>query len=90
METWGLPITEFKEFNKPMFVAEMRYARETVGNYKNVNFFTPENGAQLSGLMANAITGTPTLYDETSAIYYEEPFVNSWNELFSFLFTTLE
>ena len=55
LETWGLPITEFKAYGKPMLVAELEYARETVGHYQNVCFFNPLNSGQLAKLMANVI-----------------------------------
>jgi len=86
LETWGLPITEFKRYDKPMFVADVNYAKETVGDYKKVNFFDPDDAGQLAELMAKAIKGVPSPYDKTSAVNYKEPFVKSWNELFKFLF----
>lgn len=39
LETWGLPITEFKETGKPIIVADLPYAHETVGDYERVYFF---------------------------------------------------
>jgi len=38
LETWGLPITEAKQRGLAMFVADLPYARETVGNYDRVDF----------------------------------------------------
>jgi len=55
LETWGLPITEFKAYGKPMLVAERPYARETVGCYPSVCFFNPFDSQELAGLMAKAI-----------------------------------
>ena len=43
LETWGLPITEFKPTQKPMLVADLPYAHETVGDYQHVEFFDPDN-----------------------------------------------
>lgn len=40
LETWGLPITEAKALNKPLLVADLPYARETVGNCAAVSFLS--------------------------------------------------
>jgi len=58
LETWGLPITEFKAYGKPMLVAERPYARETVGRYASVCFFNPSNSHELADLMARVIDKT--------------------------------
>lgn len=81
LETWGLPISEFKQFNKPIFVSDLPYAKETVGNYEYVNFFNPNKPAQLSQLLINAIENK-LVFDKTQEIVYSEPFVNGWNDLF--------
>lgn len=47
LETWGLPITEFKRFGKPMIVADLPYAHETVGDYENVYWFNPTSEQSL-------------------------------------------
>lgn len=57
LETWGLPISEFKEYEKPMLVSDLDYAKETVGNYEKVNFFPPENYKTLAKLMEMHING---------------------------------
>ena len=84
LETWGLPISEFKQFNKPMFVSNLPYAKETVGNYELVSFFNPDNPVQLSELLMNAVENK-LVFDKTETIEYEQPFVNGWNELFATL-----
>lgn len=38
LETWGLPITEAKMWHKPLLVADLPYAHETVGDYDKVRF----------------------------------------------------
>lgn len=81
LETWGLPISEFKQFKKPMFVSNLPYAKETVGNYKYVSFFNSENAVQLSDLISNATEGK-FKFDKTDVIPRESPFVSSWGELF--------
>lgn len=47
LETWGLPISEFKEFNKPIILSDLAYSKETIGNYELVNFFNPNSVSDL-------------------------------------------
>jgi glycosyltransferase involved in cell wall biosynthesis len=84
LETWGLPISEFKQFNKPMLVADLPYAKETVGNYGYVNFFNPDNPIQLSELIIDAVENK-LVFNKTDVINYEQPLANSWDELFALL-----
>lgn len=35
VETWGLPISEFSEFNKPMLLADLPYTHETASGSKS-------------------------------------------------------
>lgn len=43
LETWGLPITEAKAFGKPLLVADLPYAHETVGNYAGARFVAADD-----------------------------------------------
>lgn len=85
LETWGLPISEFKQFNKPMLVSGLPYAIETVSEYSYVKFFDPLNANQLANYMIDFINDD-IKYDNTSAVKYEQPYVQNWNELFIKLF----
>ncbi len=80
-ETWGLPISEAKEFDKPVFAADLPYAHETAGKYNKVKFFDPDDILQLAKMMKDFISGN-IIYDETQEIRYEEPFARNWQELF--------
>lgn len=84
LETWGLPISEFKQFNKPMLVADLPYAKETVGRYDFVNFFNIDDAVQLSKLMIDFL-GNKLVCDKNNDINYEQPYVLGWGELFSTL-----
>lgn len=81
LETWGLPITEAKEFSKPVLIADLPYAHETVGNYKKVSFFDPTNSNMLASLMEKFIMNN-IKFDENTATTVTEPFTNSWAEIF--------
>lgn len=83
LETWGLPLTEAKEFNKPIFVSDLPYAKETIGKYDKVSFFNskkPNNLAEKIELfLKNQI-----IYDETLAS--NKPDFVGWNSIFDYIF----
>lgn len=84
LETWGLPISEFKQFNKPMFVADLSYAKETVGNYDYVRFFDVDDSVKLAKLIVDFLDNKIS-YDKNNPIEYQEPFVKGWDNLFETL-----
>jgi glycosyltransferase involved in cell wall biosynthesis len=84
LETWGLPITEFKETKRPMIVADLPYARETVGTYDSVAFFNQDDPAQLAQLMKGAIYGDP-VFERAQAKAIAPPFARNWSELWKIL-----
>ncbi len=84
LETWGLPITECKSFNKPMLVADLDYAHETVGEYDKVDFFSPEDDEQLARLMEKVISGRQE-FEGNLRTEVAEPFTHTWAELFKLL-----
>ncbi len=80
LESWGLPITEFKHFNKPIFLADLPYAYETLGEYRKAHFFNPYSPKELSLLMEKLIE------EKLEENYHEkvevdEPFCIGWNTL---------
>lgn len=80
LETWGLPITEAKALEKPMILADLSYAHETVGHYDRVRFCDPGEPRQLADLMLAAHRdgwrSTPV-----RATPVAEPFAENWSEL---------
>jgi glycosyltransferase involved in cell wall biosynthesis len=85
LETWGLPISEFKMYNKTIFASNLPYARETAGDYNKVVFFDPDNATELAELMENLIEETKIKYATTTATAYPQPFAENWEELFKLL-----
>jgi glycosyltransferase involved in cell wall biosynthesis len=84
IESWGLPVSEAKEFGKPVFVSDLPYARETVGKYDKACFFNPDDLERLTALMRDFMQGK-TVYDETAEVKYREPFVKNWDELVGYI-----
>jgi len=84
VETWGLPVTEAKEYGNSILIADLPYAKESVGKYDKAKFFDPDNAAQLANDMKTLIQGVLT-YDKTEPVKYQEPFTRNWDELIQFL-----
>jgi len=85
LETWGLPISEFKQFNKPILLAKLPYAEETIGDYDKVKFFNPEKPSELAMIIKELIEKDNITFDKTKAINYPDPNVESWKDLFEFI-----
>jgi glycosyltransferase involved in cell wall biosynthesis len=81
LESWGLPISEAKRFGKTLFLADLPYAHETVGDYDRVAFFCATEPAALADLvmryMRGATPAVPVARQTPSA-----PFAGNWPELF--------
>jgi len=88
LETWGLPITEGKAQRLPLLVADLPYARETVGIYDLVSFFPAESSEVLADLMQSMIEQTwrPTgnHHPDPAA-----PFAPDWASLWGILISGL-
>lgn len=85
LETWGLPISEFKQTGKKILLADLPYADETVGDYDNVDFFNPFSSEALANKMEAQILGNdcPNKSHKLRAIDY--PVTNTWSELFDII-----
>ncbi|MFC3353468.1 glycosyltransferase family 4 protein [Sphingobacterium zeae] len=81
-ESWGLPITEFSAYGKPMLLADLPYAHDTAAGSKWVSFFNPDDpsalAAQMSALMRGDRSFLKTVPKETLA----QPFALNWTDLF--------
>jgi glycosyltransferase involved in cell wall biosynthesis len=84
LETWGLPISEFKQTRKPILAADLPYAHETVGSYDAVCFFPPSDAVFLSELMQKEIQGIG-IHNPSVATPVSEPFAADWGDLLAML-----
>jgi len=85
VESWGLPISEYAAYNKPMILADLPYAHETAAGAKIVSYFNPDSAQDLSNKMRMALNGELTLFNDEPLIHYKEPFANDWKDLFNIL-----
>jgi len=84
LETWGLPLTEFQRYKKPIFAIDLPYALETIGNYDKAYYFSPNQPAALAALISNYVNDDLPNPIMNKAI--EAPDFRNWNSLFDFIF----
>lgn len=80
LETWGLPISEFKRTGKPMILADLPYAHETLGEYDKAVFFNPENEEELGRKIADMLKGNIT-YSKHENKSIVQPYAEGWSDL---------
>jgi glycosyltransferase involved in cell wall biosynthesis len=86
LETWGLPLSEFKSFHKPILAADLPYAYEAIGNYDQVSFFNPNDAKSLADKMALIILENESQpWQSISIKQPEEPFTNTWKDMIRFI-----
>ena len=84
LETWGLPISEAKSLGLPIICVDLPYARETSGNYNNVQFCNADNAADWVEKMLSIIENNwiPLSVRQEKP---ETPFFDGWSGLLKFL-----
>lgn len=81
LETWGLPISEFKQFNKPIILSELPYAYETVGDFDKCLFFNPDSAEELKKQMLKIINKEGKFIKNKKNIN-KELYIENWKGLF--------
>lgn len=84
LETWGLPLSEFKFTNKPIIASNLPYAKESVGEYGKVVFFSPNDAEELAFKMSQIINET-IIWKPTKEIVCANPYTQSWYELLNLI-----
>jgi len=84
LETWGIPITEFKATGKPILAANLPYAHETVNAYAQVAFFEIGDDSQLAEMMRQAAS-CGDVFGASEEIVPDDPFSRKWSDLWSIL-----
>lgn len=83
LETWGLPISEFIPFNKPMIVADLPYAYETAMGAKQTAFFNTESAEDLMARMSEVIEGNLSHFKLVPKEAESDDVVYTWTNLFN-------
>ena len=85
VETWGLPISEFKPSGKPMILADLPYAHESAAGAGKVSFFPVLDEKTLARQMELAIRGNFRNFEGCMRAPVAEPFAKDWDALFTLL-----
>ena len=84
LETWGLPLSEAKAFNKSILAANLPYAKETIGDYETVSFFDIENPKELAQHITDYVNKT-IQFEGNSTTFDKNDQLNDWNSIFDYL-----
>lgn len=85
LETWGLPLSEFRSYNKPILAADLPYSHESVAGASKVRFFDPENPRDLADAMMDVINDDYSSFSVAPELDLKTPFSESWDGLFRIL-----
>lgn len=85
LETWGLPISEFMPFEKPMIISDLPYAYETASGARQVAFFKPDDARSLADRMKEIALGDSSHFNPVKPVKISEPVVEKWEALFNIL-----
>ena len=80
LETWGMPIIEFKPTGKSMILADLPYTHETVGDYNDVSFVSVDDYKQLAIQMKKVIDNKKL--GSSKLEVPKQPYASDWDELF--------
>jgi glycosyltransferase involved in cell wall biosynthesis len=84
LETWGLPISEAKSFGKPLLVADLPYARETVGTCDNVSFLPASDPLAWTQEICKIASGN-WMPDGQRSQLPQSPFFSEWSALWLYM-----
>lgn len=82
IETWGLPISEFAQFGKPMLLADLPYAHETAMGSKETAFFNTRKACELKEQMKRLVLNDNTFLATVPERKIAEPVAYTWKDLF--------
>ncbi|WP_308755772.1 glycosyltransferase family 1 protein [uncultured Bacteroides sp.] len=82
IETWGLPISEFARFGKPMLLADLPYAHETAMGSRQTAFFNVQDAGELKELMKRLILNDTVFLTTVPKQKIPNPITGTWRELF--------
>lgn len=85
LETWGLPISEFKPSGKKMILADLPYAHETANNAVEAAFFEPYNSVQLADLIKDVCRDVTNKFEPVKIKDINNPFCRNWQELLVYI-----
>jgi len=85
LETWGLPISEFKVTMRPMLLADLPYAHTTAQGSACTAFFPPQESLKLEQMMESLICGDESFLHSVDKIEPKGKITHSWPELYNLI-----
>lgn len=85
LETWGMPLSEFIQTNKPIITTNLPYAYETMENYRNVAFVDPNDSVELAKLMKRVILNKSLNNIRSKEKSSNFKYVDGWENLFNLI-----
>lgn len=85
IETWGLPISEFAAYGKPMILADLPYAKEASSGTDMTAFFNPEDPDDLACIIKKYISKDFSSFTKSGTTIINQPVAYGWDELFRIL-----
>ena len=82
VETWGLPISEFARFGRPMLLADLPYAHETATGSEETAFFNVSEAGELKEQMKRLLSNDKSFLAPVPEQEIAEPVTCTWEELF--------
>lgn len=85
IETWGLPISEFRHSGKPMLLADLPYAYEAAAGSPAVAFIDIDNPENLAARMQELVEGHTDSLAQIDTTEPAPPSARTWRQLFEIL-----
>lgn len=85
VETWGLPISEFMTFSKPMILADLPYAHETAAGSSRTAFTHADDARALASLMRDVVNGNLAAFSPVGKHTGEGTVAPTWQDIFNAL-----
>ncbi len=85
IETWGLPISEFMTYDKPMILSDLAYAYETSQGSQQTAFFPTCDEEALVELMYQVYNNDFQVFNPVRTKLIDEPYAKNWTEVFNLL-----
>lgn len=85
LETWGLPISEFAVYGKPMIIADLPYAHETAAGADKVRFFNPNSASSLQEAMLQILNKDLSNFIKVPIVNHDKLCFASWADMVNFI-----
>ena len=89
LETYGLPLLEFKEYRKIILASDLPYAHATINGYDYVKYFNPRDPKMLAKLMLSVIDNS-IKFHKTNLVNEQPIIENSCEYIFETLLKNKE